>query len=197
MDNATTKKHFPLSVVSAPGKGWYVVIMLENGERNQLLKPGWSEDATHPYVFASEQEAWNFIRQLFYFCIKQAHMQFLCTDKILNCKQCGRVIRAKYFEYCTSCMQDNEFMLQQIWQGFYYLTGSAEGALQKIGLLLKLSKEEFSQVPEAFQIIVQRQLELHDELEQKNRNVGKPLVQKLQSPPTRPPGLHYGGRNKH
>lgn len=178
MDN---KKAFPLSVIPAPGQGWYVGITLENGERNQLLKPGWTEDSTHPYVFASENEAWDFIRQLFYFCIKQAHMQFLNTDKILNCKQCGRIIRARYFEYCPQCMQGNEFMLQQIWQGFYYMTGSAEGALQKITLLLKLSKEEFSQVPEAFQIIVQRQLELHDELERRTRSATKTLAKKIEA----------------
>jgi hypothetical protein len=192
MDN---KKVFPLSVTPAPSQdqGWYVVITLENGERNRLLKPGWSDDDTHPYVFASEQEAWDFIRQLFYFCIKQAHMQFLTTDKILNCKQCGRIIRAKYFEYCATCMQGNEFMLQQIWQGFYYMTGSAEGALQKITLLLKLTREEFSQVPEAFQTIVQRQLELHDELERKTRSVTKTLAKKIQAQA----GFHHYTHTKH
>lgn len=189
-----SKKAFPLSVVTAPGQGWYVVITKENGERNQLLKPGWADDDTHPYIFDSEQEAWDFIRQLFYFCIKQAHMQLLNTDKILNCKQCGRIIRAKYFEYCHQCMQGNEFMLQQIWQGFYYMTGTAEGALQKITLLLKLSQEEFSQVPDAFKIIVQRQLELHDELERNSKSASKTLAKKIQA---QQPGFHHCARSKH
>jgi hypothetical protein len=84
-------------------------------------------------------------------------------------------------------------MLQQIWQGFYYMTGSAEGALQKITLLLKLTREEFSQVPEAFQTIVQRQLELHDELERKTRSVTKTLAKKIQAQA----GFHHYTHTKH
>jgi hypothetical protein len=175
------KRAFPLSVVPAPGNGWYIVISLENGKTNRLLKPGWTSDATHPYQFASEQEAWDFIKQLFYFCIQQAHMQLLSTDKILNCKQCGRVFRARFFEYCHQCMQGNEFMLQQIWQGFYYLAGSEEGALHKISMLLKISKDEFTQVPEAFKLIVQKQLTLYSEMEKRKNTPSKQLLKGLKA----------------
>jgi hypothetical protein len=173
------KRPFPLSVVPAPGNGWFIVISLENGEVTRLLKPGWREDATHPYWFPSEQEAWDFIKQLFYFCIQQAHMQLLHTDKILNCKQCGRIFRARFFQYCHDCMQGNEFMLQQIWQGFYYLAGSQEGALHKISLLLKISGDEFTQIPEAFKVIVQKQLAIYAEMENQKNKPAKRLIQAL------------------
>lgn len=158
------KKPFPLNVVPT-GEGWRVAILLENGDNNHLLKPGWKDDKNSPYLFASEQEAWNFIKQLFSFCLQQSKMQMTPTEKIKNCAQCGKVFKATLFEYCHQCLQENEFMLQQIWQGFYYLSGSKEGALQKAAFLLKIPYEEFAQVPDAFQAMVRKHLELNMELE--------------------------------
>ena len=180
------KKSFPLNIAPAPG-GYFMVITTENGQKTQLLKPGKCEAQSQPYLFETQQDAWNFIKELFFFCIKQSHSQCLHTDKILNCKQCGRVFRAKIFDYCPGCMQSNEFMLQQIWQGFYHMTGSESNTLDKMALLLKIAKEDFALMPEAFQTIVQRQLALHQEMESRTRRVDHRLSKILKS---RSSGLH-------
>ena len=187
------QKPFPLSLAPAPG-GWYIVILLENGERNRLLKPGGrddDDDETIPYLFHTQQEAWEFIKELFSFCLKQARMQCLHTDKIINCIQCGRVFRAKFFDCCTSCMKDNEFMLQQIWQGFYYLTGSEASTMRKISLLLKLSEEDFSLMPEAFKTIVQRQLTIFSDESDKRKSPDQQLAKLVKA---RVSGLHVSKR---
>jgi hypothetical protein len=180
------KKRFPLSIAPAPG-GYFMIIALENGQTNKLLRPGKTADSTQPYLFASQQEAWNFVKELLYFCLKQACSQCLHADKILNCKQCRRVFRAKFFDYCPRCMQGNEFMLQQIWQGFYHMTGSESSTMQKVALLLNISKEDFSLMPEAFQKIVQRQLWLHTEMENRAKSPDQQLCKIIKS---RPSGLH-------
>lgn len=159
-----SKKPFPLNVVPSP-EGWSIAVFMESGETRQLLKPGWKDEKNAPYYFASEQEAWNFIKQMFNFCLKQARMQHTGTEKIKNCAQCNKVFRATLFEHCQQCLQENEFILQQIWQGFYYLAGSESGALQKAAFLLKIPYEEFSQVPDAFQAMVSKHLELNVALE--------------------------------
>jgi hypothetical protein len=173
-ETSASKRPFPLNVVPSPG-GWTVAILMENGELNQLLKPGWREDNTQPYVFSSEDEAWSFIKQLFKFCLQQARLQHDSSDKVRNCTECGRVFRARFFDYCHDCLQANEFMLQQIWQGFYYLAGSEEGALHKAALLLKLPQEEFAQVPEAFQRMIQHHLALHSDLEKQRSQTAQQL----------------------
>lgn len=164
------KRPFPLDVVRF-AEGWAVVVYREDGSHWHLLKPGWQEEKHLPYIFDSEEQAWRFVRDLFMFCIKQARLQHRNTDKVMNCEQCGRVIRAKFFEYCHQCLQENEFMFQQIWQGFYYLTGSSESALHRMALLLKVPVEQFSHVPQAFKTMVQRHLDLYLSMESQ-RNQG-------------------------
>lgn len=161
---AEAKKPFPLNVVRIK-EGWSVAIFMENGDSKQLLKPGWKDEKNTPYLFQTEYEAWNFIKQMFSFCLQQARMQYTTSEKIKNCGQCGKVFKATVFDHCHQCLQENEFILQQIWQGFYYLAGSESGALQKAAFLLKIPYEDFAQVPDAFQAMVRKHLELNVELE--------------------------------
>jgi hypothetical protein len=147
------------------GEGWSIAILAENGENRQLLKPGWKGEKTASYQFPTEQAAWNFLKQMFNFCLQQSRMQHTASEKIKNCGQCGAIFKATVFDHCHRCLQENEFVLQQIWQGFYYLAGSEKGALQKAAFLLKIPYEEFAQVPDAFQAMVQRHLELNMALE--------------------------------
>lgn len=158
------KKPFPLNVIHS-GEGWSIAILSESGENRQLLKPGWKGEKTASYQFPTEQAAWNFLKQMFNFCLQQSRMQHTASEKIKNCSQCGAVFKATVFDHCHHCLQENEFVLQQIWQGFYYLAGSEKGALQKAAFLLKIPYEEFAQVPDAFQAMVQRHLELNLALE--------------------------------
>ncbi len=162
--SSEAKKPFPLNVVRC-AEGWSVAIFMENGASKQLFKPGWKDEKNAPYFFASESEAWNFIKQMFNFCLQQSKMQYTQSEKIKNCAQCGKVFRTSFFEHCVDCLQENEFVLQQMWQGFYYLAGSEAGALQKAAFLLKIPYEDFAQVPEAFQAMVRRHLALNMELE--------------------------------
>lgn len=185
------KKQFPLRLAPAPG-GWHMVIALENGESNRLLKPGYKEETTQPYLFASQQEAWDFVKQLFYFCIRQSNMQSIAPDNIFNCKQCGRIFRANFFDHCSPCMQGNEFMLQQIWQGFYHMTGSEESAMQKVSQLLKIPEEDFAKIPTGYRTIVQRQLELYTEIENRKNSPAQKLGKMIKANPS---GLHLSRRN--
>lgn len=183
------KKPFPLNVVPTR-EGWSVAIFLENGEHKQLLKPGWKDEKNAPYFFPSEYEAWNFIKQMFSFCLQQSRMQYTNSEKIRNCTQCGKVFKATVLEHCHQCLQENEFILQQIWQGFYYLCGSESGALQKAAFLLKIPYEEFAQVPDAFQVMVRRHLDLSLELERGRLERSKLAAEIANVPPT---GLRSSG----
>lgn len=189
-----TKKPFPLNVVRL-GEGWSVALLMENGENRQLLKPGWKDENNTPYLFQTEYEAWNFIKQMFNFCLQQARMQHTAVEKIKNCGQCGKVFKAAVFDHCHQCLQENEFILQQIWQGFYYLTGSESRALQKAAFLLKIPYEDFAQVPDAFQAMVSKHLELNVALE-KNRSDRSRLATEIASSSVS--GLHSSTfRNTH
>lgn len=175
------KKTFPLNVVRLR-EGWSVALLMENGENKQLLKPGWKDENNTPYLFQTEHEAWNFIKQMFNFCLQQARMQHTPLEKIKNCGQCGKVFKAAVFDHCHQCLQENEFILQQIWQGFYYLAGSESGALQKAAFLLKIPYEDFAQVPDAFQAMVRKHLELNVALE-KNRSDRSRMATEIASSP--------------
>lgn len=184
------KKPFPLNVVPSP-EGWSVAVFMENGEARQLLKPGWKDENNTPYFFQSEHEAWSFIKQMFNFCLQQARMQYTSSEKIKNCAQCNKVFKATLFEHCQQCIQENEFLLQQIWQGFYYLAGSESGALQKAAFLLKIPYEEFAQVPDAFQAMVRKHLEMNMALE-KTRSQRAKLAAEIT--PAKSPGLRSSFR---
>ncbi|WP_373531531.1 hypothetical protein [Vampirovibrio sp.] len=180
-DKAESKKPFPLNVVRL-GEGWSVALLMENGENKQLLKPGWQGENKAPYLFNTEQEAWNFIKQMFNFCLQQSRMQHTTSEKIKNCGQCGKIFKATIFDHCHQCLQENEFVLQQIWQGFYYLAGSESGALQKAAFLLKIPYEDFAQVPEAFQAMVQKHLDLNIALEKSRSDRAKVATEITHSP---------------
>ncbi len=154
----TKKQHFPLEVMAFPG-GWGVVVYLENGKTWNLLKPGWQEEKHQPYLFETSDEAWRFLKEMFMFCLKQHHAKYLEQNKIINCDQCGRIFRARFSSYCPECLQRNEFMLQQIWQGFYYRSGSDEEAFKKLSMLLKIPVEQLQRVHSAFGTMVNRNLE--------------------------------------
>jgi hypothetical protein len=158
------KKPFPLRLAPVPG-GWHMVIHLENGQSHPLLKPGRTAEDTQAYLFGSQQEAWRLIKKLFYFCMTQTPTQGLSITAIVSCKQCARTFRAKFFDCCAQCLQSNEFMLQQLWQGFYYLTDPEDSTLQKVYRLLKISGEEFARMPEGYKTIVQHQLLLYTDIE--------------------------------
>lgn len=184
--HTSEKKPFPLNVVHTR-EGWGIAILTESGEQRQLLRPGWQGEHTMAYQFGSEQEAWNFLKQMFHFCLQQARMQHTASEKIKNCCQCGAVFKATFFEHCHRCLQENEFVLQQIWQGFYYLAGSEKGALQKAAFLLKIPYEDFAQVPDAFQAMVKRHLELNTALEKAREE--RLQLQKPCSTPLKEQGL--------
>lgn len=172
MVDHSQKRDFPLEVVQVPG-GWSVVVYLRNNQEWSLMKPGWHDERHTPYVFKTSDEAWAFLRRLFQFCLQQHRTLYKKADRIMNCDQCGRVFRARYFRNCSECLQQNEFMLQQIWQGFYYMSGTQQGALEKMALLLDMPLEQVQQIPVAFGSMVRKNLEWHLEVErqlaEKNR----------------------------
>jgi hypothetical protein len=151
---------FPLDVVRVPS-GFGIVVYLQDGVTWNLLKPGWENERADPYIFPTAEQAWNFLRDIFMFCLKQHHTQYLTTDKIMNCEHCGRIIRARFYRFCPQCLQENEFLFQQIWQGFYHMTGSDNAALQRLLLMLKIPPEHFTGLPDAFGSLVKRNLEAH------------------------------------
>lgn len=167
------KYQFPLDIMHLP-QGFVVVVRHPNGRATQLLKPGWSEEANSPYLFQSPEQAWYFLRKLFLFCIKLQHTQFEGSDKIMNCDQCGRVIRAKFFQTCVECLKDSEFKLTQIWQGFYYMTGSHPDAAHKMALMLKIPLDKFELVPEAFRSLFTECQDFHQTLEAKQKSEPPP-----------------------
>jgi hypothetical protein len=170
---------FPLDVLQIP-KGFVVVVRLTNGQTCQLLKPGWEDETHAPYIFQSAEQAWYFLRKLFLFCVKMQHTQYECSDKIINCDQCGRVIRAKFFQTCVECLKESDLKLNQIWQGFYYMTGSAEDAKHKMALLLKIPLEKFESVPEPFRSLFTECINVNNELEEKKKATPLPMLPKVQ-----------------
>ncbi len=143
------EKAFPLQVIRYR-TGWAIMLMQPDGEQRHLLRPGWETETRSPYVFQTPQEAWNFLKQLFMFCLKQQHTLYLGTDKVMNCERCGRVFRARFYGYCPGCMQENRDMLQQIWQGIYFQTGSQDHALERISALLRIPKSQLKEAQAAY-----------------------------------------------
>jgi hypothetical protein len=176
-----SNRPFPLDVVAVSDQ-WAIVVRLEDGSAWHLLKPGWTEDRQAPYVFSSPEEAWGFLRRTFLFCLKQRHSQYLQTDKIMNCEHCGRIMRARFFRYCFECLQENEQALHQVWQGFYYLTGSQEATLHKLSMLLRIPPEQLTTLPDAFGRLVRHNMALADEL--------RLLSHRNEQPNKKPAGMH-------
>jgi hypothetical protein len=61
------------------------------------------------------------------------------------------------------CLKDNEFVLQQLWQGFQLKSDPDFTDQQKITVILNSSDQDFSQIPELFKTLVQQQLALEAE----------------------------------
>lgn len=189
MSEDSVNRAFPLDVIQVPG-GWGIVVYLRNGQEWNLMKPGWQEERHTPYVFQTDEDAWRFLKRLFLFCLQQRHLQFRETDKVMNCEECGRVFRARYFRVCGECLQKNEFMMQQIWQGFYYMTGSQEAALEKMSLLLKIPIEQCAQIPLAFNDMVKCNLNWHLQWEKEQLAKAQPE----ETPASAPSGMRHRRR---
>lgn len=192
------EKPFPLDIVRL-GDGYGIIVFLENGERWRLMKPGWQEDQTSPYVFATAAQAWGFLRDMFLFCLKQRHTQYAASDKIINCDYCGKVFRPRFFSYCPQCLQQNENVLQQVWQGFYHMTGSQDATLHKVALLLKISSDEFVNVPDAFNQMVKNHLQYYLTLDKDALALERTAPTRKPATPAKPParlssGMHYTRR---
>ena len=92
-------------------------------------------------------------------------------------------------EYCTLCIEDNEILLQQLWQGFQYKIDDEATPAEKITLILSASDEEFQQIPELFKVHVQKQLAIDTELDSQAispaRQLSKIIKSRADHPRTR------------
>lgn len=154
------KRPFPLNVTPIK-EGWGIVVYQRDGTLWQLIKPGWQAERKQPYVFPDPEAAWDFVKRVFTFCLNQERLQSVNSNQVSNCEQCRKIFRGRY-HYCPECLQENEFLLQQIWQGFYYLTGSDDHAMHKMSSMLKIPMESFDQVPDALGVMAKRHATLSD-----------------------------------
>ena len=173
-------QRFPINFAPATG-GYVMLITLENGVQLKLLQHNPETEETEPYRFLSQQEGWVFLRELFHFALKLDNGHCLFSDKILHCLECHRVFRAKQSYYCPACTQKNEFLLQQVWEGFAHIRGHDNTALKKIEVLLHANEEAFSLIPQGFQTIVQRKLSLFVDLEQPDQKPDMQLAKIIKS----------------
>jgi len=162
--NIMPKRQFPLSLVPAP-RGWHLVITPVSGQPAKLFKPGKRNDAHIPILFASQQEAWDYIKQRFSFILSSNEpIDTLYTEKMRNCKQCDRIFRVKQLDYCTHCLNDNLDILQQLWLGFRLDSDSDFTDQQKMTVILNSSEEDFLQIPDLFISQVKQQIAAEAEL---------------------------------
>jgi len=175
------KKHFPLALVPAP-RGWNLQVSQANGNSIRLIKPGRRNDAGVPYLFASQQDAWNTVKELFSLFLKSEKAdESTNKDKLRNCKQCQRIFRAKHLEYCSLCIEDNELLLQQLWEGFQGKPNDGYTPAEKIILILNASDEEFQQIPELFKVHVQKQLAIDAESDNQSVSPARQLSKLIKS----------------
>lgn len=168
------KRSFPLDVVRT-ADGYAIVIQPEGAYASYLLKPGWGGSPPYLYTFETEREAWDFLKQIFTFCLKQRTMNALGRERVINCEACRRVFRAKTVPYCDLCLRSNEELLRQIWQGFYFQTGCEVSTYQKMLLLLQMIAYEFEGVPDVIATIVENHVNFSEQWEkQKLLSAGKP-----------------------
>jgi len=145
-----TAPPFPLSV-DPFRHGWCITVHLQDGRHWQLLKPGWDFEASAPYVFESPGEAWDFLRKIFLFCLKQQNPYH---DKLCNCPNCGKVYRARFLTACEDCTMVNDLLMQQIWQGLYYMSGSYDEVIMRMAMLLNISPQTLMNIKSAYAMIV-------------------------------------------
>ena len=141
-----TPPPFPLTVDPFM-HGWCVTVHLENGQRWRLLKPGWTWEVTEPYVFETPGEAWEFLRKMFQFCARQQNPY---NDRLVNCAFCGKVYRARFLTACEDCTTGNEDVMAQLWQGFYFTTGSYDEMIMRIALALNITPDRLAEIRTAY-----------------------------------------------
>ena len=141
---------FPLSVDPFRG-GWCVTVHQQNGQRWYLLKPGWSAETADPYVFCTAAEGWAFLRKVFLFCTRQHNPH---NDMLCNCPSCGKVYRGRFLTACEDCTMTNDYLMQQIWQGLYYMSGSYDEVIARMAMLLNISPDKLLNIKSAYAMLV-------------------------------------------
>lgn len=176
----SVKRRFPLIMAPAP-RGWHLLICLENGKSERLIKAGRNAEKAIPFLFNSQQDAWIYLKELFIFFRKPLVSEEPNTEKLKNCKQCDRIYRVRNTEYCPLCIKANEFMLEQIWLGFALPTDRDFSMPQKVTVMLQTSEDEFIQIPELFKTLVQQQIAEEEELENRQPSVEQRLNKIIKS----------------
>ncbi|MBX2859910.1 MAG: hypothetical protein KTR14_01655 [Vampirovibrio sp.] len=191
--SAPEARDFPFDVIQV-SNGWCVVVYLRNGKPWNLLKPGWDKESNQPYLFESQDKAWQFLKNLFLFSLQCQHNHYAGADKVINCRQCRKIFRAKFYPVCHECLQENEHYLHQLWQGFYYMTGKDDATLQRMSVLLNIPVDKLKMIHHGYANIVSQNIQQQLSLEEEIQTVKNHQPQNLDY---RPNGASSRSHKKH
>ncbi len=92
------------------------------------------------YPFQTQQEAWQFVRQIYQFCGQSNQLRRLGGHHVSHCEGCGIVFEATANPFCDPCLAEEENIFKRFCEGVYHRTGSSQEALSRLAGMIKEKK---------------------------------------------------------